>query len=108
MLPHVVDRLAKERPDTVYGLWPVAPASYDAGFLTITYAKLANVINGLAWFLVEQLGPGKDHEVLAYVGPNDVRLSALGLGAIKAGYAVCTPRAFRAYSISLMTWFTHR
>ncbi|KAK7752885.1 putative NRPS-like protein biosynthetic cluster [Diatrype stigma] len=88
-LPHVVDRLAKERPEAVYGLWPVAPASYEAGFRTITYAKLANVINGLAWFLVEQLGgPGKDSEVLTYVGPNDVRLTALGLAAIKAGYAL--------------------
>lgn len=73
----------------MYGLWPVAPASYEAGFRTITYAKLANVINGLAWFLVEQLGPGKDNEVLTYVGPNDVRLAALVLAAIKAGYAVC-------------------
>lgn len=88
-MPHIVDRLAKQRPDAVYGLWPVAPASYEAGFRTITYAKLANVINGLAWFLIKQLdGPSKDHEVLTYVGPNDVRLTALVLATIKAGYAV--------------------
>ncbi|KAI0835425.1 putative NRPS-like enzyme [Hypoxylon sp. FL0890] len=88
LLPNVVDRLARESPDTVYGLWPVIPASYDAGFRAITYAHLANVINGLAWWLTEQLGPSPNHEVLTYVGPNDVRLTALVLGAIKAGYVI--------------------
>ncbi|KAI1641467.1 putative NRPS-like enzyme [Biscogniauxia mediterranea] len=88
LLPHMVDRLARETPDAVYGLWPVAPASYDAGFRTITYAQLANVINGLAWWLVERLGPGQNQEVLTYVGPNDVRLAALVVASIKAGYAL--------------------
>ncbi|KAI5925742.1 putative NRPS-like enzyme [Camillea tinctor] len=90
LLPHIVDRLARETPDAVYGLWPVAPASYEAGFRTITYKQLANIINGLAWWLVERLGPGQDQnqEVLTYVGPNDVRLTALLLATIKAGYAL--------------------
>lgn len=88
LLPHIVDRLARETPDAPYGLWPVAPASYEAGFRTITYGQLANVVNGLAWLLIEQLGPGRDSEVLTYVGPNDVRLTALVLAAVKAGYVV--------------------
>ncbi|KAI1212601.1 putative NRPS-like enzyme [Annulohypoxylon truncatum] len=88
LLPHIVDRLARETPGAIYGLWPVAPDSYEAGFRTVTYAQLANAVNGLAWWLVEQLGPGKDHEVLTYVGPNDVRLTALVLAAIKAGYVI--------------------
>lgn len=92
LLPHVVDRLAREKPEAVYGLWPVAPASYEAGFRTINYAQLANVVNGLAWWIVKELGPcqGPDHEVLTYVGPNDVRFTALVLGAVKAGYVVRT------------------
>ncbi|KAI1445617.1 putative NRPS-like enzyme [Annulohypoxylon stygium] len=88
LLPHIVDRLARETPDADYGLWPVAPDSYDFGFRKVTYAQLANVVNGLAWWLIEQLGPGKDHKVLTYVGPNDVRLTALVLAAIKAGYVI--------------------
>jgi acyl-coenzyme A synthetase/AMP-(fatty) acid ligase len=88
LLPHIVNRLARETPDAAYGLWPVAAASYEAGYRTVTYAQLANVVDGLAWWLIEQLGPGLDHEVLTYVGPNDVRLTALVLAAVKAGYVV--------------------
>ncbi|XDG01089.1 hypothetical protein ABKA04_000704 [Annulohypoxylon sp. FPYF3050] len=85
LLPHVVDRLVRETPDAVYGLWPVAPASYEEGFRDVTYSQLANVINGLAWWLEQQLGRG-ENDVLTYVGPNDVRLTALILAAVKVGY----------------------
>ncbi|KAI0012777.1 putative NRPS-like enzyme [Xylariaceae sp. FL0662B] len=97
LLPHIVDRLARKRPDAVFGLWPVAPASYEDGFRTITYAQLANVINGLAWWLIEQIGPGEKSEVLTYVGPNDVRVMAMGLAAIKAGYVVNSPVAVQQH-----------
>ncbi|KAI0450477.1 hypothetical protein F5B21DRAFT_528887 [Xylaria acuta] len=43
-------------------------------------------MNGLAWWLVQQLGPDKRAEVLAYVGPNDVRFTALVLAAMKTGH----------------------
>lgn len=88
LLPHMVDRLARENPDAAYGLWPVVPTSYEQGFQTITYAQLANIINGLAQLLVKKLVAGRGQEVLTYVGPNDVRLTALVLAAIKAGYVV--------------------
>lgn len=89
LMPHIVDRRARERPDQAYGLWPVAQASYEAGFRTITYAKLANIINGLAWWIVKHVGPpGTGHPVLTYVGPNDVRLTAMILASVKAGYVV--------------------
>ncbi|PQE16628.1 NRPS-like enzyme protein [Rutstroemia sp. NJR-2017a BBW] len=87
LLPHVVERLARETPDAKYSEWVA-----ESHVVVITYAQLANIINGLAWLLVEQLnGPGNygSHpEVLAYVGPNDVRYSALVLAAAKAGYTV--------------------
>lgn len=86
--PHIVDRVARESPDTIYGLWPIEPTSYDAGFRTITYAQLANVVNGLAWWIEEHLGPGRSNQMLTYVGPNDFRVSALVLASIKAGYGV--------------------
>ncbi|KAI0883762.1 putative NRPS-like enzyme [Annulohypoxylon maeteangense] len=88
LMPHIIDRLARETPDAVYGLWPIAPDSYEAGFRTVTYAQLANVINGLAWWLIQELGPSERNEVLTYVGPNDVRLTALLFAAIKAGYVL--------------------
>ncbi|KAI1878244.1 uncharacterized protein JN550_000426 [Neoarthrinium moseri] len=88
LLPTMVDQLACDSPDVVYGLWPIMPTSYEAGFRAVTYRQLANVVNGLAWWLVENLGPGQAGEALAYVGPNDVRLSALLLAAVKAGYTL--------------------
>lgn len=89
LLPNMVDRLARDLPGAVYGEWPVLPTSYDAGFYAVTYAQLANVVDSLAWWLVEQLGqPSKTSEVLAYMGPNDVRLTALILAAVKTGYVI--------------------
>ncbi|KAM0160188.1 hypothetical protein ACHAPG_003108 [Botrytis cinerea] len=85
LAPHIVERLARETPDNKYGEW----VSEDS-VVVITYAQPANVIDGLAWLLVEQLGgPGRygaNPKVLAYVGTNDVRYSALVLAAAKAGY----------------------
>lgn len=96
VLPPIVDRLARETPEAVYGSWPVAPASYDEGFRDVTYSQLTNIVNGLAWWLENQLGRG-DHDVLTYVGPNDVRLTALILAAIKVGYVSGgTDRTFRS------------
>jgi hypothetical protein len=93
LLPHMVDRLARETPDALYGLWPVNATSYDEGFRAITYAELANVVNGLALHLTTALGPGGTDvgqavPVISYVGPNDVRYMALAIAAIKAGYVV--------------------
>ncbi|KAI0904542.1 acetyl-CoA synthetase-like protein [Ustulina deusta] len=85
-LPQIVDKVAHEEPDYLYGSWPVEQNSYLAGVRNITYAQLANIVNGLAWWLVEQLGPDKQREVLAYVGPNDVRFTALVLAAMKTGH----------------------
>ncbi|KAH9993902.1 putative NRPS-like enzyme [Xylariaceae sp. FL0662B] len=92
-LPHVVDRLAHERPDAVYGEWVTG-----SSVMAITYAQLGNTVNGLARRLVDQLGgPGRyglHPDVLTYVGPNDVRYSTLVLAAAKAGYVlfVTSPR----------------
>lgn len=88
LLPHVVDRLARERPGAKYGEWVG-----ESNVVSITYAQLANIVNGLAGWLVEKLGPGRHEphtDVLTYIGPNDVRYSALVLAAIKAGYVVRT------------------
>jgi acyl-coenzyme A synthetase/AMP-(fatty) acid ligase len=87
ILPNIVDRLGREKSDAIYGEWVT-----DSSVVVITYAQLSNIVNGLAWWLVEQLGGpgiyGSSPEVLAYVGPNDVRYSALVLAAAKTGYVV--------------------
>ncbi|KAI1332858.1 putative NRPS-like enzyme [Xylariaceae sp. FL0255] len=90
LLPHIVDRVARDSPNAAYGLWTISPTSYDEGYRTITYSQVANVVNGLAHWLSGHLGPGQG-EVIAYLGPNDVRLTALLLAAIKTNYVLFFP-----------------
>ncbi|KAL3493686.1 NRPS-like enzyme [Aspergillus germanicus] len=87
LLPHQIDHFAKTKPDAVYAEYPLSPTSYDLGFRLITFRDLANTVNGIAWWLARILGLGNG-EVLAYIGPNDLRYPTLVLGAIKAGYVM--------------------
>ena len=91
LLNHIIDGMAKARPQAVYAEYPTSSNSYSAGFTKFTYGAFANMINGLAWWLEDHLGHGSDFETLTYFGPNDVRQNALVLAACKAGYKV-SPR----------------
>lgn len=88
LLPHVVDEMALSRPQAVYAEYPTNANSYVNGFSKLTYTAFANAINGLAWWIVAELGPESNFETLAYFGPNDFRQNALVLATCKAGYKV--------------------
>lgn len=88
LLPHIVDRLARETPEATFGIWPVDLTSYEKGIYTISYAQLANIVNGLAWWIVKELQPGQSNPIFTYVGPNDVRITAIGIASVKAGCSV--------------------
>ncbi|KAE8133310.1 NRPS-like enzyme [Aspergillus pseudotamarii] len=87
LIPNIIDHYAQVKPDAIYAEYPISPMSYEDGYRPITFRALANAINGIAWWLTEKLGPGHG-EILAYVGPNDLRYPALVLGAVKAGYCM--------------------
>ncbi|KAJ5703224.1 acetyl-CoA synthetase-like protein [Penicillium malachiteum] len=87
LLPNLIDHYAKTKPDAIYAEYPINPMSYDQGYRQISYKAFANVINGIAQWLTETMGPGNG-EVLCYVGGNDLRYPALVMGAIKAGYVM--------------------
>jgi acyl-CoA synthetase (AMP-forming)/AMP-acid ligase II len=92
-LTNIVDYTALKYPSTLYAEFPISSTTFDAGLRKVTYGNLANAINGVAWWLHHSLGPGgpdKGFPTLAYIGPNDLRYNALILGAVKAGYKVCT------------------
>ena len=91
LLPNIVDGMARTRPEAIYAQIPNSFTSYDSGYRKISYRDLANCVNGLAWLLTQQLGPGKDCETLAYVGPNDIGYVCMILAAVKAGYSVSGP-----------------
>jgi acyl-CoA synthetase (AMP-forming)/AMP-acid ligase II len=89
LIPHVLDYLAATNPDGLFAEYPLSAISYDEGYHSITYSDFANVVNGLAHWIRYTLGnPRTEYEVLAYMGPNDLRYPALVLAAVKAGYIV--------------------
>lgn len=88
LLCHVVDGMAKARPQALYAEFPYLVSSYDSGFRRITYAMFANAIDGLSRWIYQTLGPGQNFPTLAYMGPNDLRYNALILAAVKTGYKV--------------------
>ncbi|KAF9737834.1 hypothetical protein PMIN02_001133 [Paraphaeosphaeria minitans] len=86
LIPNIIDHLAQVAPSAPYALYPNSPTTYDEGYRTVTYKDFANAVNGFAWWLSNNLGSSKNFDVLAYFGPNDVRYTALLLGAVKSGY----------------------
>ncbi|KAL9601175.1 MAG: hypothetical protein Q9179_002956, partial [Wetmoreana sp. 5 TL-2023] len=88
LIPHLVDKRAALSPESIYAEYPLSAHSYDQGYRKITFANLANAVNGVAWWLLQNLGTGQNYEPLAYIGPNDIRYPAVILGAAKAGYVV--------------------
>ncbi|KAI9657047.1 MAG: putative NRPS-like protein biosynthetic cluster [Bathelium mastoideum] len=88
LLPNIVDHLSRETPEALYAEYPKSSLTYDEGYRKITYGNLANAINGAAWWLLETWGPPNDHEVLTYIGPNDLRYVTLILAAVKVGYVL--------------------
>ena len=93
LLNHIVDCVATSTPQALYAEYPVSTTTCEKGFYKITYAKLANAVDRIAWWLVDNLGLGRESETLAYIGPNDLIYPALILGAVKAGYKVLAPLA---------------
>ena len=90
LLPNIIDGMAKARPGALYAEIPNSPTTYALGYRKVTYRNLANAINGIAWMLEKELGKGKNHETLAYIGPNDLVSIFMIIAAVKVGYTVRT------------------
>ena len=88
LLNHIVDGLAQVRPESTWAKVPKDLDTYDGGYRKISYKMMANAINGLAWWIKNELGESKTFETLAYFGTWDPRYILLLLAAVKAGYKV--------------------
>ncbi|ESZ91289.1 NRPS-like enzyme [Sclerotinia borealis F-4128] len=86
LIVNAVDIAAKVKPQAIYAEFPVSSTSYDEGFRTVNYERLANAVNGLAWWLTAQIGKSKLFDTLIYTGPNDFRQNAMILACVKTGY----------------------
>jgi acyl-coenzyme A synthetase/AMP-(fatty) acid ligase len=87
LIANMVDYLATSDPDRV---WAQVSRTQDVedGFRKITMKQLANAVNHVAWWLESKIGCSTDFEVIAYLGPSDVRYAILCFAAIKCGYVV--------------------
>lgn len=101
LLPNIVDHQANLDPESLFAEYPVSTLTYDEGYRKITFREFASAINCIAWWLHKTLGPTKDFEVLAYIGPNDLRYPVLILGAVKAGYLVCRNSIYKHHKLLL-------
>lgn len=90
LINHIIDQRAHQSPELLYAEIPLSSTRFEDGFRKATYSAFANAINGVAWWLSEQLGVGKQFKTLVYLGPNDLRHNILLFGAVKAGYKVGT------------------
>ena len=88
LLVHIVDKIARDKPDTLYAELPWSATSLDAGFRKVTYQAFANAINGMASWLDRTVEKKENFETLLYLGPNDLRHNILILAAVKAGFKV--------------------
>ena len=83
-----MDGKAHVRPESVWAKVPRDASSYGAGYRKITYKLFANAINGIASWILRELGRSTTFETLAYFGDWDPRYIIMILGAVKAGYKV--------------------
>lgn len=89
LIPHVIDQLAESEPEAIWAAYSASVEALEQGDLTqITWKTLSNTVNRLCWWLIDQLGHGKDLETLCYVGPSDIRYFVFAVAACKAGYKV--------------------
>lgn len=108
LLPSLIDRLSEADPQRLYAEVPASPTTYAEGWREVTYRDLANAINGVAWLLDDKLGRGKNHNTIAYIGPNDLAYIVMILGASKAGYQVCVTSWMLRNTSSSLTVSTSR
>ena len=85
LMPVVIDRLAREKPDAIFITLCTAK-----GLDAITYKQYANAVNSTARWLERELGKSDNNEALAYFGTGggDIRYAILLVAAVKVGYHV--------------------
>ncbi|KAL1988059.1 hypothetical protein VTN96DRAFT_1090 [Rasamsonia emersonii] len=88
LLPAIVEQLAAEEPDALWGEFPRSSTSLSEGFESISYAQFANAVNGVAHHITQALGRRDTEEPLAYLAPNDPRCAITLVAAMRAGFTI--------------------
>lgn len=87
LLPTTIDKIAREDPYRTCFSIPLNGSSTD-DYVDITYARFANAINRLSWWLKGTKGKSESLETLCYLGPSDLLYFVFAIAACKCGYKV--------------------
>lgn len=88
LLPIVVDAKAANDAQPVWCSLPFDDDDLSKGYEDITYARYANAINQMAWFIHDKFGPSQKFDTIAYMGIPDVRYQIIEVAVIKTGHKV--------------------
>ncbi|KAF2647901.1 acetyl-CoA synthetase-like protein [Lophiostoma macrostomum CBS 122681] len=91
LLVQILDEVAQEDPDRLYGEIPSSPDTFADGYRKVSYRQLANGVNGMAHWIEANVGRSTTFETLVYFGPHDMRYIILVLAAVKTGFRMLFP-----------------
>lgn len=86
LLPTIIDQLAHDELDTLWGEYPTSTRTLDEGYKQLSYKQFANAVNGVANQIETTLGKRDTGEPLAFLAANDPRCAIALVAAIKAGF----------------------
>ena len=86
LLPAIIDQLARDEPDTLWGEYPASTRTLDEGYKQLSYRQFANAVNGVANQIETTLGKRDTGEPLAFLAANDPRCAIALVAAMKAGF----------------------
>lgn len=101
LLPAVIDQLARDEPDRAWASLPRDDYDLTQGFEDISYARFANAINKLAWFIEGQVGRSTTFETVAYLGVADVRYHMMQMAVCKTGHKVLFSSQINSQAVHL-------
>lgn len=88
LLPAVIDQRARDEPERPWCSLPRDDYDLSKGFENISFARFANGINKLAWFIEKAIGKSTSFETIAYLGVTDVRYHMFQMAVCKTGHKV--------------------
>ncbi|KIL84125.1 hypothetical protein FAVG1_12702 [Fusarium avenaceum] len=87
LIPQLISERAEREPSKVFASIPISNKP-EFGFTDVSYATMAKAVDRASWWLYEIMARSRSQEVLAYMGPNDLRYPILVVAAMKCGYTV--------------------
>lgn len=88
LLPHVLDYLGRECPQKLFATYHEDGEEYQKGWVDLNFKQFAQAVDWTSWWIEKTVGKSTTCEVLAYMGPNDLRYAIFTIASMKTGHAV--------------------